>query len=66
LNVARNFGFKSRMAPARPKRENDLEGRPDMGGKQGGQAGTPKPPSRPRSTKRDEDVVRKRADDESR
>ena len=29
-------------------RENDLEGKPDMGGKHGGQAGQPKPPPRPR------------------
>jgi hypothetical protein len=37
-------------------RENDLEGKPDMGGKHGGQKGQPKPPPRPR----DEDVVAKR------
>ncbi|WP_271580851.1 hypothetical protein [Bradyrhizobium sp. CCBAU 45389] len=37
-------------------RENDLEGKPDMGGKHGGQAGQPKLPPRPR----DEDVVAKR------
>jgi hypothetical protein len=40
--------------------ENDLEGKPDMGGKHGGQAGQPKPPPRPRDGKRDEDVVAKR------
>ncbi|MCS3891243.1 hypothetical protein M2171_000376 [Bradyrhizobium japonicum USDA 38] len=28
-------------------RENDLEGKPDMGGKHGGQKGQPKPPPRP-------------------
>ncbi len=38
---------------------NDLEGRQDMGGKHGGQAGQPKPPPRPKSTERDEDVVHK-------
>ncbi|WP_157195780.1 hypothetical protein [Bradyrhizobium sp. YR681] len=41
-------------------RENDLEGKPDMGGKHGGQAGQPKPPPRPREGARDEDVVAKR------
>ena len=60
--MARNFGLKSRTAPTRPKRENELEGRQDMGGKQGGQAGVPKSPPRPRSTKHDEDVVPKRSD----
>jgi len=39
--------------------ENELEGRQDMGGKQGGQAGFPKPTLRPRSTKHDEDIVPK-------
>jgi hypothetical protein len=66
LSVGRNFGFKSRNAPARPKRENDLEGRQDMGGKQGGQSGIPKSPSRPHDTAHDEDVVRKKVDDTSR
>jgi hypothetical protein len=41
-------------------RENDLEGKPDMGGKHGGQAGLPKSPPRPRDGERDEDVVAKR------
>jgi hypothetical protein len=41
-------------------RENDLEGKPDMGGKHGGQAGQPKPPPRPHQDERDEDVVAKR------
>jgi hypothetical protein len=47
-------------------RENDLEGKPDMGGKHGGQAGQPKSPPRPRQSpddkdvRRDEDVVAKR------
>lgn len=40
-------------------RENDLEGKPDMGGKHGGQSGQPKPP-RPREGGQDEDVVAKR------
>ena len=60
--MARNFGLKSRTAPARPKRENELEGQQDMGGKQGGQAGIPKSPPRPRTTRLDEDVVPKRSD----
>jgi hypothetical protein len=33
-----------------------------MGGKQGGQAGIPKSPPRPRATRPDEDVVPKRSD----
>ncbi|QQN64653.1 hypothetical protein JIR23_02150 [Bradyrhizobium diazoefficiens] len=41
-------------------RENDLEGKPDMGGKHGGQSGQPKPPPRPREGGQDEDVVAKR------
>jgi hypothetical protein len=41
-------------------RENDLEGKPDMGGKHGGQAGLPKSPPRPHQGERDEDVVAKR------
>jgi hypothetical protein len=39
--------------------KNDLEGKQDMGGKHGGQAGQPKPPPRPESSERDEDVVHK-------
>ena len=39
-------------------RENDLEGRQDMGGKHGGQAGMPKPPPRPREGSHDEDAVK--------
>ncbi|MCG2632523.1 hypothetical protein L6654_38615 [Bradyrhizobium sp. WYCCWR 13023] len=46
-------------------RENDLEGKPDMGGKHGGQAGQPKPPSRPREGGHDEDVVAKRHTDQT-
>lgn len=41
-------------------RENDLEGRQDMGGKHGGQQGQPKPPPRPRAGEHDADVVAKR------
>lgn len=41
-------------------RENDLEGKPDMGGKHGGQAGQPKSPPRSHEGERDEDVVAKR------
>jgi hypothetical protein len=41
-------------------RDNDLVGKPDMGGKHGGQAGQPKPPPRPREGEQDEDVVAKR------
>ena len=39
--------------------KNDLEGKQDMGGKHGGQAGQPKSPPRPKSTERDQDVVHK-------
>jgi hypothetical protein len=39
--------------------KNDLEGKQDMGGKHGGQAGQPPPPPRPKTTERDEDVVHK-------
>ena len=40
--------------------ENDLEGKPDMGGKHGGQKGQPKPPPRPHEGENDADVVAKR------
>lgn len=40
-------------------RENDLEGIQDQGGEHGGQAGTPKSPPRPKTSERDEDVIRK-------
>jgi hypothetical protein len=40
-------------------KENDLEGHQDQGGKHGGQAGMPKPIPRPKTTERDEDVIRK-------
>ena len=46
-------------------RENDLEGRQDMGGKHGGQAGNPKSPPRPREGSHDEDAVTKRRSDET-
>ena len=62
FKLARNFGLKSKTAPVRPKRETDLEGQQDMGGKQGGQAGLPKSPPRPRDARYDEDVVTKRPD----
>ena len=40
-------------------KENDLEGHQDQGGKHGGQAGLPKSPRPPKTTDRDEDVIRK-------
>ena len=46
-------------------RENDLEGRQDMGGKHGGQAGHPKSPSRPKEGSRDEDAIQKRGGDDT-
>lgn len=46
-------------------RENDLEGKRDMGGKHGGQAGQPKLPPRPHEGPRDEDVVAKRHTDQT-
>jgi len=46
-------------------KENDLEGRQDMGGKHGGQAGVPKPPQRPRPTPHDDDLIEKRPPDAS-
>jgi hypothetical protein len=52
--------LKAKTQRPLPADENELEGRQDMGGKQGGQAGFPKPEKRPRSTSRDEDVVPKR------
>ena len=47
-------------------RENDLEGRQDMGGKHGGQAGEPKSPPRPREGPRDEDAMARQGRDETR
>ncbi|WFU41382.1 hypothetical protein QA640_02275 [Bradyrhizobium sp. CB82] len=46
-------------------RENDLEGKPDMGGKHGGQAGQPKSPPRPKTSQRDADVVTKQHTDQT-
>jgi len=58
--VPRQFGLKAKAATPRRSKANDLEGQMDMGGKHGGQAGMPKPPSKPRATRRDGDVVPKR------
>jgi hypothetical protein len=58
--------LKAKTQKPLPADENELEGRQDMGGKQGGQAGFPKPTQRPRTTKRDEDVVPKRDEPGSR
>jgi len=58
--VPRNFGLKKIGLP-RHKKANELEGRQDMGGKQGGQAGAPKSPPRPRTKENDGDVVPKRS-----
>src|SRR5690242_3404887 len=68
----RNLGFRRRVdglgqgRPATAKqwrdalpRENDLEGQQDQGGKHGGQEGLPKSPRPPKTTDRDEDVIRK-------
>ena len=58
--MPRQTDLKTRTQRPLPADENELEGKQDMGGKQGGQAGFPKPTKRPHSTARDEDVVRKR------
>ena len=60
--VPRQLDLKARTRKPLPAGENELEGRQDMGGKQGGQAGFPKPTKRPRTTRRDEDVVTKRGE----
>jgi hypothetical protein len=52
--------LKSKTHRPLPADENELEGKQDMGGKQGGQAGFRKPTKRPRNTDRDEDVVPRR------
>jgi hypothetical protein len=53
-------GLIERDAMERPlPKENDLEGDQDQGGKHGGQAGQPKSPRPPKTTERDEDVIRK-------
>ena len=64
--VPRQFDLETKTHKPLPADENELEGQQDMGGKQGGQAGFPKPTKRPRSTKRDEDVVPKRGERSSR
>jgi hypothetical protein len=58
--------LKTKTQKPLPDGENELEGKQDMGGKQGGQAGFPKPTKRPQSTTRDEDVVPKRDEGPSR
>ena len=55
--MPRPSDLKTKTEKPLPAAENELEGQQDMGGKQGGQAGFPKPTKRPRTTKRDEDVV---------
>ena len=60
--MPRQFDLKAKTDKPLPVGENELEGKQDMGGKQGGQAGFPKPTKRPRTTRRDEDVVPKRGE----
>ena len=60
--MPRQFGLKAKTQKPLRTEKNDLEGRQDMGGKQGGQAGFPKPTKRPHSTSRDQDVVPKRGE----
>ena len=64
--MPRQSDLKAKTQRPLPADENELEGKQDMGGKQGGQAGFPKPVKRPRSTKRDDDVVPKRGERSSR
>ena len=64
--MPRSSSLKARTQKPLRVDENELEGQQDMGGKQGGQAGFPKPTKRPRSTKQDEDVVPKRGKRRSR
>ena len=64
--MPRQFDLKAKTQKPGRAGENELEGAQDMGGKQGGQAGFPKPTRRPRSTERDEDVVSKRGKGASR
>lgn len=64
--MPRQFDLKAKTQKPLPAGENELEGKQDMGGKQGGQAGFPEPTKRPRSTERDEDVVPKRGERASR
>ena len=64
--VPRQTDLESRTRKPLPAGENKLEGAQDMGGKQGGQAGFPKPTERPHTTRCDEDVVPKRGEDDAR
>jgi hypothetical protein len=64
--VPQHVDLKAKTQKPLPADENELEGQQDMGGKQGGQAGFPKPTKRPHSTERDEDVVPKRDERSSR
>jgi hypothetical protein len=61
--VPRQFDLKAKTQKPLRTDENNLEGRQDMGGKQGGQAGFPKPTKRPHDTAGDEDVAPKRGED---
>ena len=58
--VPRHLDLKAKTQKPVQADENDFEGHQDMGGKQGGQVGFPKPTKRPHSSARDEDVVPKR------
>jgi hypothetical protein len=60
--VPRQSDLKAKTQKPLPADENELEGRQDMGGKQGGQAGFPKPTERPHGGERDEDVVPRRGE----
>jgi hypothetical protein len=60
--MMRQVDLNARTQKPQQSDENELEGKQDMGGKQGGQAGFPKPTKRPHSTKRDDDVVPKRGE----
>jgi hypothetical protein len=63
--VPRQTDLKTRTKKPLRVDENELEGKQDMGGKQGGQAGFPKPVKRPRSTERDGDIAPKRGERQS-
>jgi hypothetical protein len=58
--VPRQTDLKTKTQKPLRADENELEGKQDMGGKQGGQAGFPKPTQRPRTTERDGDIPPKR------
>ena len=64
--MPRQFDLRTKTQKPLPSDENELEGKQDMGGKQGGQAGFPTPTKRPHRTNDDEDVVPKRGEDPSR